>query len=142
MNCNFIKCKKCVKNKLLYCKIHFYMRSRKFLYCLVRKLNATENCNIYSWCVHYQEGYNGHNCVNIKLLYFLSFQILQFSVFSNFSEVNEEVCSPQSKQKRKLFQIFLFEQVSKLDAGHTCNRRLLNKLPVCIASNSENAYFV
>ena len=67
-----------IVQKINFCIAKYIFRcvAEIFLYCLVRKLNATENCNIYSWCVHYQEGYNGHNCVNIKLLYFLSFQII------------------------------------------------------------------
>ena len=48
------------------------------LHVCERKTNTrspalSDNSNLYSWCVYYQEGYNGHNSVNIKILYFPAF---------------------------------------------------------------------
>ena len=53
------------------------------LHVCERKTNTrspalSDNSNLYSWCVYYQEGYNGHNSVNIKILYFPAFTFYFF----------------------------------------------------------------
>ena len=62
----------------------------------------SDNSNLYSWCVYYQEGYNGHNSVNIKILYFPAFTSFNLDIIQvNLDKKVMQLLSIKGGKKRK-----------------------------------------